>query len=192
MSIFDDHHGHRTTHKPAKPRKYTPLGIAAITLLVLLALLTLAAAFVPIRAHAQTVGTYTEDNGTTKNNIGVVQQPGSSSALAITPNVANLSNNVNGKTSPGNLYSIEITTAANPGYVYVFNTTGVPGDGAVTAGNASGSYQFCQPVAANTGARFAYDPPERYSVGIRVVFSSTACGTLTKDATPTFLKARAQ
>lgn len=132
------------------------------------------------RVRGDTTGTY------------VVTTPTTAASNAITPVVGSLVNGLVGKASAGNAYSFEVVTGAAAAYLYAFNSATVPADGAVTAGTASGNYQFCQPVAATTGARFGYDIPERYSVGISLAVSSTACGTLTKIATAVFLKARLQ
>lgn len=121
-----------------------------------------------------------------------VATPTANSTNAITPATGSLVNAVVGKASPGNLYGVEITTAASAGYLYVFNATAAPADGAVTAGRASGNYLHCQAVAATSTVPRSWEIPDRYSVGIVAVFSTTACGTLTKSATPVFLKVRAQ
>ncbi|BBC99083.1 hypothetical protein [Sphingobium sp. YG1] len=118
--------------------------------------------------------------------------PSSIAANSITPTSGSLVNAVVGKVAPGNLYGVEITTAATAGYLYVFNAIAAPVDGAVTAGASAGNYQHCQAVAASSTLPRSWEIPDRYSVGIVAVFSTTACGTLTKNATPVFLKVRAQ
>lgn len=132
--------------------------------------------------------------GFTLNADGSIQNIGPSTAAsaAITPAVGSLVAGLVGKAAPGNAYSFEVVTGAAAAYLYGFNSTTIPADGTVTAGTAAGNYQFCQPIAATTGARFGYETPERYSSGITLAVSSTACGTLTKIATAVFLKVRAQ
>jgi len=132
------------------------------------------------RQRGDTTGTY------------MVATPTPAAANAIAPIAGSLVNALVGKASPGNLYGVEITTAATAGYLYVFNATAAPADGAVVAGTASGNYQHCQAVAASSTVPRSWEIPDRYSVGIVAVFSTTACGTLTKNATPVFLKVRAQ
>lgn len=132
------------------------------------------------------VGGVAVNNGGLQTAVG----PCAASGCAITPVVGSLVSNINGKGSAGNLYSVSITTGATAGYIYAFNSTGTVADGAVTAGTASGNYQLCTAIAASTTGTFAFDIPERYSVGVRIYFSTTACGTLTASATAVFIKAR--
>lgn len=266
------------SHHNNRPRKYTPLGIAAISFLVLLfAILLLTWASAPARAQS-TVCVYNEQNGTQKNCIGVqainsstptdaaqVQgnttnggtanpnpvltatrstagvvssvldiasannsttgagiqsvgvmaydpgttfyrrlvvdtnaglttslRPASDSSNAITPTASAGSAALSAKASAGNLYSVSVTTGALAGYLYVFNSSGAVADGAVTAGTASGNYQLCVSVAATTTYMQTFQIPERYSAGIRPVFSTTGCGTLTASGTGVFLRASAQ
>lgn len=122
----------------------------------------------------------------------VVQTPTAAAANAITPVAGSLVASITAKAAPGNLYSVSITTGASAVYLYVFNATAAPADGAVTAGNASGNYQVCTAVGATTTFTQPFEIPERYSVGITPVVSSTACGTLTKATTAVFIKSRAQ
>lgn len=122
--------------------------------------------------------------------LGGFSCPSSSSAASVAPVVGSLVSDVVACAAACNLYSATVTTAAVAGYLYLFNAVAAPADGAVTAGVASGNYQDCRAVAATTTLPVTYDPPERFSVGAVAVFSATACGTLTKSATPVLLKAR--
>lgn len=131
-------------------------------------------------------------DGTGSGVAAIATAPQSASAGAITPVVGSLVSSINAKGSAGNLYAVSITTGAVAGYLYVFNSTTLPADGAVTAGTASGNYQICTAVSATTTVTQSFDIPERFSVGIRPVFSTTACGTLTNSTTAVFLKSRAQ
>ncbi len=89
------------------------------------------------------------------------------------------------KAAPGNLYSLYATTGATAGYVMTFNATTAPADGAVNPIE-------CVTAPANSTISITFDgPPDIYSVGIVVVFSSTGCFTKTASATA-FFKARAQ
>lgn len=71
------------------------------------------------------------------------------------------------KAAPGCLIAAYVTTAASAGLLMVFNSTTVPGDGAVTP-------IHCIPVAASSSqfVNFAPQPPEWYSTGIVVAFST--------------------
>lgn len=125
-------------------------------------------------------------------SVRTSETPSATTTSALAPVAGSLVSAVVGKAAPGNMYGVEITTAATAGYLYVFNATAAPADGAVVAGGASGNYQYCAPVAAATRLSSPYDTPESFSVGITAVFSTTACGTLTKSATPVFIKVRAK
>jgi hypothetical protein len=85
------------------------------------------------------------------------------------------------KASRGCIISGYVTTGAVAGYMMIFNATSAPADGAVTPIN-------CVYVPANTtiGLNWAPQPPEWYSTGITVVFSSTGCFTKTVSATAFF------
>lgn len=89
------------------------------------------------------------------------------------------------KASAGNLYDCAITTGGSAGYLMTFNSTTVPADGAVTP-------QACIPIAANSGFTLDLSSagiPERYTVGIVLVFSTTGPFTKTISATA-FLRGR--
>lgn len=90
------------------------------------------------------------------------------------------------KAAPGNLYSAYVTTGATAGYLMVFNATSVPADGAVTPVEC-----VYVPATNTTAITFGAGPPDAYSVGIVVVFSSTGPFTKTGSATA-FFKARVQ
>lgn len=85
------------------------------------------------------------------------------------------------KASPGCLLAVYVTISSTAGYLMVFNSTTVPADGAVTPIE-------CIQVAASTsiGLNFAPQPPEWYSTGIAVAFSTTGCFTKTVSATAFF------
>lgn len=82
------------------------------------------------------------------------------------------------KAGPGCLlaaYAVVDSTTA--GYILVFNSTTVPANGAVTP-------VHCIPIAVSSYnfINFAPQPPEWYSAGITIVFSSTGCFTKTISA----------
>jgi hypothetical protein len=86
------------------------------------------------------------------------------------------------KASPGCLLAVYVTTGAVAGYITTYNSITVPADG------ASQTPINCVAVAANSsvGLNFAPQPPEFYSTGIAVAFSSTGCFTKTASATAFF------
>lgn len=96
------------------------------------------------------------------------------------------------KASAGALVDGYVTTTA-AGYLYAFNSATAPSDGAVVGGTASGDYQDCVYVPANSSQAVstAGTITEKFSAGITLMFSSTACGTLTAS-TAAFLKGRVQ
>lgn len=85
------------------------------------------------------------------------------------------------KASPGNLYSLTVTSGASAGFVLLFNLTAAPANGAVTPQN-------CVVIAANSTVSIGAggDPPSAYSVGIVAEFSTTGCFTATSSATAFF------
>lgn len=85
------------------------------------------------------------------------------------------------KASPGCLISVYVTIGATGGFLMVFNSTTVPADGAVLP-------QDCIQVAASTSnyLNWAPQPPEFFSMGISVAFSTTGCFTKTVSATAFF------
>lgn len=100
---------------------------------------------------------------------GVYQAPTASASFAIMPGSSPAWENSRIlKTSAGNLYSLNIITGSVGGFLMTFNATTVPADGPVTPVE-------CVPVSANSFATLsAYGcPPEHYSNGIVVVFSTT-------------------
>lgn len=132
--------------------------------------------------------------GAGSNTIGATYRaPTSSSSFAIAPVVAASATNVVGKASAGNLYEALVNVGSTAGYVFKFNATSVPANGAVTAGAASGDYQDCVYVPAYGTYSWSAggDPPESFSAGITIAFSSTGPGTFTA-ATASFLRARVQ
>lgn len=84
------------------------------------------------------------------------------------------------KAGPGCLIAAYATAFAN-GFFMVFNATALPSNGAVSPAE-------CVAVGANGTASINYapQPPEWYSVGITVGFSSTGCNTLTAASSAYF------
>ena len=81
------------------------------------------------------------------------------------------------KIAPGCLLAVYATTSGSAGYLMVFNSLTVPADGAVTPRNC-----VYIPATTTIGLDFAPQPPEWYSTGITVAFSTTGC--FTKTLTP--------
>ena len=113
-------------------------------------------------------GTYAAP--TASSSFGIA--PGSSSALEASHVL---------KASAGNLYSLYVMTTSVGGYLMTFNATSAPADGAVTPVE-------CIQILANSAAAISWDgaPPDYYSTGIVVVFSSTGPFTKTASATAFF------
>jgi hypothetical protein len=85
------------------------------------------------------------------------------------------------KASPGNLYSVTVTTAGTAGFLMTFNSTTVPADGAVTPIDC-----VVAPASSSTSLNVAGSPPTAYSTGISVALSTTGCFTKTASATAFF------
>lgn len=85
------------------------------------------------------------------------------------------------KAAPGCLISVYATIGATGGFLMVFNSITVPVDGAVAP-------QDCIQVAASTSnfLNWAPQPPEFFSVGVSIAFSTTGCFTKTASATAFF------
>lgn len=90
------------------------------------------------------------------------------------------------KASPGCLLAIYVTSGASAGFLMTFNSITVPADG------ASQTPINCVAVPANSsvGLNFAPQPPEFYSIGIAIAFSTTGCHT--KTASNAFFHALVQ
>lgn len=85
------------------------------------------------------------------------------------------------KASPGCLLALYVTTGATAGYLMIFNSATVPVDGAVTPVGC-----VYVPVTTSIALNWAPQPPEWYSTGISVAFSTTGCFTKTASATAYF------
>lgn len=101
-----------------------------------------------------------------------------------TPIIATTAQNTTGgfvlKASPGCLLALYVVNSSTAGVLMVFNSATLPGDGAVTP-------IHCIPIAASSYQylNFAPQPPEWYSAGIAVAFSTpaTTCSTKTIGST---------
>ena len=82
------------------------------------------------------------------------------------------------KAVPGCLISAYATIGSTAGYLMLFNSATVPADGAVTPVE-------CIQVTANSTnfLNWAPQPPEWFSNGIVIVFSTTGCFTKTISTT---------
>lgn len=81
------------------------------------------------------------------------------------------------KAAPGCLLALYVVNSTSAGYMLVYNAVAVPSNGAVTP-------IHCIPIAASSyqWINFAPQPPEWYSTGISVAFSTTGCFTQTISA----------
>jgi len=88
--------------------------------------------------------------------------------------------------TPGNLWSISITTGASAGYLMVFDSYLVPNSGTVSPKN-------CWYVPATSSDCYVNvnGSLSRYNSGISAAFSSTGCYTYTPSNTA-FISAQAQ
>ena len=70
-------------------------------------------------------------------------------------------------------------------WLMIFNSATIPANGATTPGNAAGNLVSCIPIGAGllASVNYAPGPTERFTSGISVAISSTACTTLTLSAT---------
>lgn len=85
------------------------------------------------------------------------------------------------KATPGCLIAVYVTPQTTAGFLLVFNSATVPADGAVTP-------QDCiqVPASITNYLNWAPQPPEWFSVGISVAFSTTGCFTKTGNASGFF------
>lgn len=98
----------------------------------------------------------------------------------VTPSAtAALASSFVAKASAGLLYGWSVTSGASAGFVLIFNSTSAPVDGAVTPID-------CIAIPANATSGRQLSPPEAYSTGITLVFSTTGCFTKTASATAYF------
>lgn len=88
------------------------------------------------------------------------------------------------KSTGGNLYGYHATMGGTAGFIAILNASTVP------AANASISPVECTAIAANATFRTRQDIPDRYSVGI-VLVATSSCTTYTA-VTPTLMAASVQ
>lgn len=107
------------------------------------------------------------------NTTGAPAPPSGSASMGIVPiSSSALGNNLQIKSSPGNLYAFECTNATSTaGFVMLFNRTSVPADGAVTPTRV---YE----MPANSTLGRGFDPPDVFTIGVLILFSTT--GPMTK------------
>lgn len=118
-----------------------------------------------------------------EGTLAVSTSPSGSATQALTAVATSVASASLSRPSPGNLYSFQVTTGAASGYVLLVNAASAPLDGLIAP-------QQCIAVSANSTVGQAFDIPERFSVGVTVLFSTTGCFTLTKSATA-FIRLRA-
>lgn len=78
---------------------------------------------------------------------------------------------------PGTLYEVSVTAPASAGFVCVIDAAAVPADGAV-------AWEWGMPLAANAGIDKVFNPALPVANGAVVVFSSSACPSITKVSAP--------
>lgn len=153
----------------------------------LLLALALALALAPGNAGAQTPvwlctpgPTGCVPVGSTTNPLTVTDATGGAAGVTTVVSASAEASHVL-KNAAGSLYGVYVSNPSATGFLLVFNATAVPGDGAVTP-------IHCIPVtASNIGfVNFLPGPPETYSTGISVAFSSTGCFTKTTSPTAFF------
>lgn len=88
------------------------------------------------------------------------------------------------KSTAGNLYGYHATFGGTAGFVAFLNASTVPAAGAAI------SPVECVPISTNTSTRTRQDIPDRYSVGI-VLVATSSCTTYTA-VTPTLMAASVQ
>jgi hypothetical protein len=130
-------------------------------------------------------GQFIDQSGNLCTNAGsaAAPAPSASSNNAITPQTSTGSALV-AKASPGNLYGYSFTQGATAGYLALLNAIAAP------AASATIAPLECVPVAANSYVRARQDIPDRYSVGI-VALSTSSCTTYTVVA-PQLIEALVQ
>ncbi len=81
------------------------------------------------------------------------------------------------KASPGCLIAVYLVNSSTAGYLMLFDSATIPANGAVTP-------IHCIPIAASSyqWLSFAPQPPEWYSTGMSLAFSTTGCFTKTVGA----------
>lgn len=139
-----------------------------------------------IGAGTAIIGKIGIDQTTPGSTNGVNIAPSNGSGIAITPTVSSAAgSNLVVCSAACNLWSAYATTGATGGYFMSFNATSLPSNGAVTPID-------CVQAPANTTQSLSLGsgPPDRYSTGVTLGFSTTGCFTLTASATA-FFKARA-
>lgn len=112
--------------------------------------------------------------------------PGSNVSQGITPATNVGGNAVVGKASPGNLFALNAVAPASAGFVQVFNVTSAPADA------STNTPLWCLPLAANVGLDKVFNPPVVASVGVTVVFSSSACGAALVKVNAVYLQSMAK
>lgn len=142
--------------------------------------------YAPAKQVTVTAGGALMVDGSTAGGGTVNIAPSSAAGVAITPTVSAAAESNHVICSAAcNLWSAYVTTGATGGYFMSFNATSLPGNGAVTPIE-------CVQAPANTtqSLTMAGGPPDRYSTGVTLGFSTTGCFSLTASATA-FFKARA-
>lgn len=121
-------------------------------------------------ANAGAAGTVTLGAGT--NTIGNAVPAASAANIGITPAFTIGGSSIVGKATAGNLYGFSVTAGATAGYLAIINAAAAP------AASAAIAPMECIPVPVNGYVARRQDIPDRYTVGVVALFSSS-CQTYT-------------
>ncbi len=141
----------------------------------------------PTYTNDQNVPTACDANGNLKIASGTTQStsvaPSGAASSGITP-VTTTGSSLAAKSAPGNLYGYNATAGATAGFVAILNAVAAPSAGAAI------TPLECSAVSSNGTYRTRQDIPDRYTVGIVLLFTST-CATYTA-VTPSVMTAVVQ
>lgn len=133
-------------------------------------------------------GTWTVQPGNTANTTPwlTTETPSAAAGAGITP-VTNVGGNaVVAKASPGNLFALNAVAPALAGFVQVYNLTAAPADA------TTNTPLWCLPLGANVGLDKVFSPALVASVGLTVVFSTSACGAALVKSNAVYLQSMAK
>lgn len=99
----------------------------------------------------------------------------STAAGGITPVTAAAASGLVLKASAGSVYSVNVIAPATAGFACVLDASSIPADGVVT-------WRWAFPLAANAGLDKVFPVPLTVTAGAVLVFSSSACPSITKVA----------
>ena len=123
-------------------------------------------------------------DGTGVQATGEIPTSSANQGLVPATNVGG--NAVVAKASPGNLFALNAVAPASAGFVQVYNLTAAPADA------TTNTPLWCLPLGANVGLDKVFNPPLVGSVGLTVVFSSSACGAALVKVNAVYLQSMAK